>query len=438
MNIVNTKVDDLTHQLTLNIAAEDYAAAEKKKLNDIRRRADFKGFRKGMAPMSLIQKVYGGQALGDAINEIINEQLYGYINDNKLRVVGEPLPSEDQPENEWRSGADFTFKFDVAETKELTFDLGKDDKVPYYNINVTEAAKKEMKQNMLQQAGTLQDAGKAGEEDFVIADLDNGEKKVEGAYIAVRNVEGDAHKLFVGAKPGDQFDVDVNAAFSNETDRASMLKVKKEELAGINPVFHATVKTVRTFVAAVESQETYDRLFGEDKVHSAEEFDQAVAAQLAANYKQEADYRLSKDIRDYLVQKADIQLPDAFLKRWLLHINEGKFTAEQIDADYPGFAADFRWQIVRDYLMGKYGLKVEDKDLREAAEAYVAYQYAMYGMGNVPQELLKGAAENVMKDENQRRRVTESVEEQKVISAVKEVITQAPKKISGEKFRELK
>lgn len=438
MNIVNTKVDDLTHQLTLNIAAEDYAAAEKKKLNDIRRRADFKGFRKGMAPMSLIQKVYGGQALGDAINEIINEQLYGYINDNKLRVVGEPLPSEDQPENEWRSGADFTFKFDVAETKELTFDLGKDDKVPYYNINVTEAAKKEMKQNMLQQAGTLQDAGKAGEEDFVIADLDNGEKKVEGAYIAVRNVEGDAHKLFVGAKPGDQFDVDVNAAFSNETDRASMLKVKKEELAGINPVFHATVKTVRTFVAAVESQETYDRLFGEDKVHSAEEFDQAVAAQLAANYKQEADYRLSKDIRDYLVQKADIQLPDTFLKRWLLHINEGKFTAEQIDADYPGFAADFRWQIVRDYLMGKYGLKVEDKDLREAAEAYVAYQYAMYGMGNVPQELLKGAAENVMKDENQMRRVTESVEEQKVISAVKEVITLAPKKISVEKFRELK
>ena len=438
MNIVNTKVDELTHQLTLNIAAEDYAAAEKKKLNDIRRRADFKGFRKGMAPMSLIQKVYGGQALGDAINEIINEQLYGYINDNNLRVVGEPLPSEDQPENEWRSGADFTFKFDVAETKELTFDLGKDDKVPYYNINVTEAAKKEMKQNMLQQAGTLQDAAKAGEEDFVIADLDNGEKNVEGAYIAVRNVEGDAHKLFLGAKPGDQFDVDINAAFSNETDRASMIKVKKEELAGINPVFHATVKTVRTFVAAVESQETYDRLFGEDKVHSAEEFDQAIAAQLAANYKQEADYRLSKDIRDYLVQKADIELPDAFLKRWLLHINEGKFTAEQIDADYPGFAADFRWQIVRDYLMGKYGLKVEDKDLREAAEAYVAYQYAMYGMGNVPQELLKGAAENVMKDENQMRRVTESVEEQKVISAVKEVITQAPKKISVEKFRELK
>ena len=268
MNIVNTQIDDLNYQLTLEIAAADYAEAEKKKLNEIRRRAEFKGFRKGMVPMSLIQKVYGGQALGDAINDIINEKLYGFIQENNLRVIGEPLPSEDQPENEWKSGSDFTFKFDIAQTKELTFDLTKDDKVPYYNINVTEAAKKEMKENMLRQVGTLEDAAKAGEEDFVIADLDNGEKKVEDAYIAVRNVEGDARKLFLGAKKDDQFDVDVNVAFTNETDRASMLKLKKEELEGMNPVFHVTVKNVRTFVAAKESQDTYDKLFGADQVHN--------------------------------------------------------------------------------------------------------------------------------------------------------------------------
>ena len=438
MNIVNTKIDDLNCQLTLEIAAEDYAAAEKKKLNEIRRKAEFKGFRKGMVPMSLIQRVYGSQALGEAVNDIINEQLYGFIREQNLRVVGEPLPSEDQPENEWKSGSNFTFKFDIAQTKELTFDLGKDDKVPYYVINVTETAKKEMKENMLRQVGSLQDAAAAGEEDFVIADLDNGEKKVEEAYIAVRNVEGEAHKLFVGAKPGDQFDLDINAAFSNETDRAAMIKVKKEELASVNPLFHATVKTVRTFVNAEENQETYDKLFGEDRVHNAEEFDKAVAERLAANYVQEADYRLSKDIRDFLLAKADIQLPDTFLKRWLLRLNEDKFTAEQIEAEYPAFAADFRWQIVRDYLMGKYGLKIEEKDLQEAAEGFVAYQYAMYGMGNVPHELIHEAARNVMKDENQMRRITEGVEEQKVVAAVREAVTLQNKKISVEKFRELK
>ena len=438
MNIVNTKIDDLNYQLTLEIAADDYAAAEKKKLNEIRRKAEFKGFRKGMVPMSLIQRVYGSQALGEAVNDIINEQLYGFIREQNLRVVGEPLPSEDQPENEWKSGSNFTFKFDIAQTKELTFDLGKDDKVPYYVINVTETAKKEMKENMLRQVGSLQDAAAAGEVDFVIADLDNGEKKVEEAYIAVRNVEGEAHKLFVGAKPGDQFDLDINAAFSNETDRAAMIKVKKEELASVNPLFHATVKTVRTFVNAEENQETYDKLFGEDRVHNAEEFDKAVAERLAANYVQEADYRLSKDIRDYLLAKADIQLPDAFLKRWLLRLNEDKFTAEQIEAEYPAFAADFRWQIVRDYLMGKYGLKIEEKDLQEAAEGFVAYQYAMYGMGNVPHELIHEAARNVMKDENQMRRITEGVEEQKVVAAVRAAVTLQNKKISVEKFRELK
>lgn len=438
MNIVNTKIDDLNYQLTLEIAAEDYAAAEKKKLNEIRRKAEFKGFRKGMVPMSLIQKVYGGQALGEAVNDIINEKLYGFIQEQGLRVIGEPLPSEDQPDNEWKSGNAFTFKFDIAQTKELTFELGKDDKLPYYQIGITDIAKQEMKDNMLRQAGTLEDAEAAGEEDFVIADLDNGEKKVEDAYIAVRNVEGEAHGLFVGAKPGDQFDLDVNAAFSNETDRASMIKVGKDELASVNPVFHVTVKTVRTFVNAEENQETYDKLFGEDQVHSAEEFDKAVSERLAANYRQEADYRLSKDIRDYLMEKAAIELPDAFLKRWLLHINEGKFTAEQIEADYPAFSVDFRWQIIRDYLMGKYGLKIEEKDMQEAAESFVAYQYAMYGMGNVPHELIHESAQNILKDRNQLRRISESVEEQKVIAAVKEAVTLQDKKITVEKFRELK
>ena len=438
MNIVNTKIDDLNYQLTLEIAAEDYAAAEKKKLNEIRRKAEFKGFRRGMVPMSLIQKVYGGQALGEAINDIINEKLYGFIQEQNLRVIGEPLPSEDQPDNEWKSGNGFTFKFDIAQTKELTFGLDKDDKVPYYVIGITETAKKEMKDNMLRQVGSLQDAAAAGEDDFVTADLDNGEKKVEDAYIAVRNVEGAARALFIGAKAGDQFDVDINAAFSNETDRAAMIKVNKDELASVNPLFHATVKTVRTFVAAEENQETYDKLFGEDQVHNAEEFDQAVAARLAANYRQEADYRLSKDIRDYLLAKADIALPDEFLKRWLLHINEGKFTAEQIEADYPAFSVDFRWQIVRDYLMGKYDLKIEEKDMQEAAESFVAYQYAMYGMGNVPHELIHESAQNILKDRNQLRRISESVEEQKVIAAVREAVTLEEKKVSVEDFRELK
>lgn len=438
MKLEKNQIDALNLQVTLNVAKEDYEAAEKKLLNERRRTADFKGFRKGMAPMSLIQRVYGEQALVESVNKVLSSGLNDFIKDNNLRIVGEPLASEDQPEIEWKSGNDFTFKFDIATTPEVSFEISKEDKVPYYVINITEEAKKEMKENMLKQAGSLQDGEKAKEEDFVIADMSNGEKSVEGTYISVRNVSGEARKLFIGAKPGDEFDVNVNEAFADETDRASMLKVKKEDLEGLNPVFHVKIVNVKTFVAAEESQEVFDKLFGEGKVHNSEEFDKAVSDKLADNYKQEADYRLSKDLRDYFIKKADIALPEAFLKRWLLQTNEGKFSMEEIEKEFDAFLADFRWQMTRSFIMDKYGLKIEEKDMQEAAEAYVAYQYAMYGMGDVPQDMISNSAKQVLTDERQVRNIAENVETQKVISALKENISLQNKKISVEKFRELK
>lgn len=438
MNIIKNQIDDLNYQVTMEIEAADYQPAEKKMLAERKRNADFKGFRRGMAPMSLIQRVYGEQALAEAVNEVISDNLNNFIKENNLHVVGEPLASEDQPQNEWKSGNNFTFKFDIAQTSELTFEVGKEDKVPVYNIEVTEVAKNEMKQNMLRQVGSMQDGEIAGEEDFIIADLSNGEVKADDVYIAIRNIEGKAHKKFVGCKAGSNLTIDINEAFTNETDRAAMIKVKKEELANIDPKFKVSVKTVKTFVPAEENQETYDRLFGKDSVHNSDEFDKAVEARLTENYKQEADYRLSKDIQDYLVKKADIKLPEAFLKRWLFKVNDGKFTMEDIEKEFDMFLADFRWQLVREYLMKKFDLKVEDKDLHDAAEAYVAYQYAMYGMGNVPHELIHEAAHRVMGDERQMRQIEENVESQKVFTAVKGVISTTKKKITVEKFRELK
>ena len=322
MNIVKNQIDDLNLQLTIEVAHADYAENEKKELNKCRRTAEFKGFRKGMVPMSLIQKVYGERVLVDSVNRILSDAINGFIKDNNIKMVGEPLPSADQAELEWKSGNDFTFRFDIATASEVNFELGKDDKITYYNIEVSDIAKKEMKDNLLRQFGSLVDAETAGEEDFVIVDFSQEGRNVEGAYVAVRNVAGDAKAKFAGAKVGDQFDVNVNEAFTDETDRAYMLKVKKEELAGIAPEFHVTVKEVKTFAPAEENQENYDKIFGEDKVHNSEEFDKAVEERLVENYKQESDYRLSKDIRDYLMKKADVKVPEAFMKRWLLSINE--------------------------------------------------------------------------------------------------------------------
>ena len=437
MNVTKNQIDDLNIELTIAISAEDYAEKEKKRLSAYRKNADFKGFRKGMVPASIVKKLYGDQALYEAINSVIGEQLDKFIKDNNLNILGEPLPSESQKENEWKSGNDFEFKFDLGLSPAIDIELGKDDKLTRHKIEVSPKAVADTKAEMLRQYGSLQEGEDAGEEDYVIADFRQGDKASEGAYVAVSKVEGDAKAKFVGAKSGDTFDVNVNEAFVNETDRSSMLKVSKDELAALDPVWNVTVVNVKTFVPAEENQETYDKIFGEGVVKTAEEFEAKVAERIQNSYNQESDYKLSQDIQAYLVKKADVKLPEAFLKRWLYENNKEKFTMEQVEKDFDAFLKDFRWQLVRESLMKKFDLKIDDKDMLDAAKGFAAYQYAMYGMPNVPEQLLSEAAVELLKDERRHRNLVESVESEKVISAVKEVITISNRKITEENFRAL-
>ncbi|MCQ2156488.1 MAG: trigger factor family protein [Bacteroidales bacterium] len=329
MEVKSKKIDVLNQELTINVLAADYVAIEKKKIAERKRTAEFKGFRKGMVPESLIRRVYGDQALADAVNEVVGSALESYITENKLNILGEPLASEKQPEVEWKTGNDFTFLFDIALSPEVNVDVVKEDSVPQYAITIAAKDKEKMAESL---------------------------KKY--------------------------------------------YEEKKEE-------------------------------------KSAEDIDKEVETRLADQYKQESEWRLTKDIRDYFVKKAALTLPEDFLKRWLFVANNGKFTKEDIEKEFAGFAEDFKWQMVRGFLMKKYELKVEDKDIQEAAEAFVAYQYAMYGIGNVPPEMIKEAAQNVFNDSKQVERLVEQVEDQKVLAKIKETITIKSKKISSEKFREL-
>ena len=435
MKLEQNRIDDLNLELTLTVAPEDYEANRKKRLNDYRKKADFKGFRKGMVPMSLVEKMYGPQALGDSVNDAVATQLNDFIKENNLRVLGEPLPSEDQPETVWVAGNEFTFKFDIAENPEISFELSKEDEVTYYTITVTEAAKNEMKDNLLRQYGSLEEGEAAKEEDFIIVDFEQGETKVEGTYVALRNVAEAARASFVGVKAGDVLDVNVNEAFENETDRASMLKVSKDELATLDPMFKMTVKNVKTFVNAPLTEETFEKIFG---VKTEAEFDAKVEERIRAEYAQEADFRFSKDAKEYLLEKANVTVAENFLKRWIFVINEGKFTMEDIEKDWPLFIVDYKWQMVRGYLMEKYNVQIEEADLLASAKGFAAYQFAMYGMNNVPEEQLEAFAKNILSQEEQGRRILDQVENEKIFAAVREVVSLKKKKISVEKFRELK
>lgn len=330
MNVIDRKIDDLNLELTLEIAASDYAEAERKKLAERRRTAEFKGFRKGMVPASMIKRVYGDQCLVESVNEVISTELDKYITTKKLHILGEPLSSESQPEVEWKDGGDFTFMFDIALSPEVKVTVESTDEIPSYNVTIAAKDKNDMISSM---------------------------KKY--------------------------------------------YEEKKEE-------------------------------------KSDEDIEKEVTERLKEQYKNEAEWRLSKDIRDYFVKKVDLKLPEDFLKRWLYTANEGKYSKEDIENEFPSFAEDFKWQMVRGYLMKEYRFKVTEKDLHQAAEEYVSYQYAMYGLANVPKDLIQDAVVNMLNDRKQIERLSEQVEEKKVMARIKETVTLKPTRISVTKFRELK
>ena len=329
MKVLENRIDDLNLELTIEVEAADYAEIERKKLAERRRTADFKGFRKGNVPASMIKRVFGEQCLVESVNQVISQALDKHITDNSLRILGEPLSSEKQPEVEWVDGNNFSFVFDLGLYPELNFEVVKEDKVPSYEISVEDKDKATMTENL---------------------------KKY--------------------------------------------YEEKKEE-------------------------------------KSDEDIAKEASERLESQYKNEAEWRLSKDIRDYFVNKAAVSLPEEFLKRWLLVANAGKITKEDVDKEFDGFLADFKWQLVRGYLMKKFELKIEENDIREAAKAFVTYQYAMYGLGNVPEEMINEAVVNVLQDQKQVERMVEQVEDSKVMAKIKEIITIKATKITSEKFRAL-
>ena len=437
MKVTKNQVDDLTMNVTIALDKTDWAEPRKKKLNEFRRTADIRGFRRGMAPMGLIEKLHGGQALAEAVNTLVTDALNGFIEENKLNVLGEPLPSEKQSDNNWDNPDVFTFDFDLAVAPELNLTVTADDKIPYYTVTVTKAALEDYRHGLLKQFGQLESGEAAKEDDFVIADFVSGDQKIEGSYVSLRGMADDVKKEFVGLKKGDTRPVDIVKSFPNEADRAAMFHVKKEELETLPAEWTMTVNDVKTFVDAPLTQKTFDQIFGEGACKDEAEFDAKVKERLQEEYARESDYRFMIDAKEYLIDKAAIQLPDAFMKRWIKFANDDKFTMEQIEAEYDLFAKDFRWNMIRTKIMKDQDMKVSKDDVMKQAMSMASYQFAMYGMQNVPEEHLTKYAEQLLGDRQQAERIIEKVEDDLVLNWIRSTATVEKKKISLEKMREL-
>jgi len=439
MKVTQKNIDDLTLILTLNIEQSDYAEKQKKTLNDYRRKAEIKGFRKGMAPMSFIEKMHGRSALLDAVNALVSDGLNNYITDNKLNVIGEPLPNEtEQKPIDWDNATEFEFVFDLAITPKVDIKLSAQDKIPYYEVAISDEEKNKYKSNLLKQYGQLGVADSVEEDDFLIADLIRGETKIEGTYISLRSIEDDKiKKEFTGKKAGDEFAIDINAAFANESDRAALLKIKKEDLASIDPNYTVVIKEIKRFADAEQNQELFDKIYGAGVVNSVEEFDAKLVEKMKSEFAQESDYRFMLDARTALIEKAAIEVPEQFLKRWLFTANDGKFTMEEIEKDFALFLQDFRWQMIRQFIIKEQNIQITKENLLDHAKKLANYQFAMYGLQNAPEEQIVKYAESLLANEKESRRIYEKVDDELVIDYVKSVVSLDKREISLDELQKL-
>lgn len=425
MNITKKQIDDLSLQVHVLVEEADYSEKVKKALQDIRRNLDLKGFRKGMVPLGLVQKMYGKSTLLEQVQAVVSEGLNDYMEKEAIHIIGEPLGSEDQEPSDWDNDKEFSFSFDLMLAPQVNVALGKDVHIPYVRKKVTDKQVEEYKKGLLDQHGTMQEVEKVEREDFLKVNMQQGEQSVENTYLNLKTVDKlKDKKPFIGKTVGESVEADISVLLPKEADRVALFQAKPEEWQEPeNPVFTFVVKEIKRFVQAEENQQLYDKLYGPDVVTTSDAFVERIKEQLERNNEGESDYHFAQEVKKTLVEKAAIQLPENLLKRWLYEGNEGKFTMEQIEKDFPAFLEDFRWQLVRGAVMKQGDLKIEKEDMMESALVMARYQFAMYGMPNVPDEHLVTFAESMLGNEKEARNLYERAEENKVISYIRENVT---------------
>jgi len=425
MNITKKQIDDLSVQVTVSVQPNDYVEKVKKALNDTRRKLEIKGFRKGMVPMGIVQKMYGRSVLLEQVNTLMSEALNKYMEDEGIHIIGEPLASEDQEKIDWENAQEFAFSFDLMLAPVIDIKIDETLHMPLYKKAVTEKDKEEYIKGLLSQNGTMNDAEKVEKEDFLKVDLIQGETEVKDSYLNLKSVAKlKDKKLLIGKSAGDEVEADLQVLFPKAVDRAALLKVKEDELAKFeNNVFTVKINEIKRFSEAEENQALYDKLYGEGNVTNHEQFMEKIAGQIEQNNSSESNYRFGNDVRKLLLEKTAVRLPENLLKRWLYEGNDGKFTMEQIEKDFPAFLDDFRWQLVREYIMKTCEIKVEKDDMVQSAVAMARYQFAMYGLNDVRDELLVKYAESMLSNEKEARNLYERAEDNKVISYIREHVT---------------
>ena len=444
MNIVRKDLDQNNAILTLQIEKADYAEKVAKSLREYSKKANIPGFRPGKIPAGLIQKMYGKAMVAEEINKIVSDELYKYISDNKINLLGEPLPNEtEQKVIDFNTQEEFEFLFDIALAPVFEVELSAKDKIDFYSIAVSD----EMIENQVKSYTSRY--GKYIQEEVVEAnDMLKGELleladgkvnesgiKVTDAVLTPSVMVDEAIKTqFIGAAKGAVIVFNPSKAFENEAEISTLLKISKDEVKNVNSDFQFTIQGITRYHESEIDQEFFDKIYEPGTVTTEEEFRAKIKTNIEESLISDSDYKFGVDAQKVLLEKyKDLVFPDVFLKRWVLATNKN-LTEETLEEDFPKMIEDLKWQLIKDKLVKNFEIKVENEDVEDYAKKITKAQFAQYGMVGMDDELISNYAKDMLKKEETLKGIVDRVVHNKVYNSVKQVVTIKTKNVTIEEF----
>jgi len=447
MNINRENIDDLNAVLKVEIVKADYSEKVESVLRDYRKKANIKGFRPGMVPIDLIRKMYGKAVRIDEINKIVSENIHKYLVDEKLEILGDPLPKTGDQENiNFEIQDDFTFSFDIGLAPAVELNINKTNKLDLYDIIIDEKMKNDYADNYARRFGEFRKSDVTGDKDIlkgkVEAVNEDGQPaengfSAENSTLAVDIIkDNDIKNEFTGKKENDSVIFDIRKAFPNNNEIAGLLQKKREEVENLEGSFRFTITEISRFYPAELNAELFNRIYGEGVVNTEEEFMKKIEEEISASLKKETEFKLKQDLRKLTIEKTAIPLPEEFLKKWLLRVNENTY-GEQIEKEFDSFRDDLKWQLIKNKVARDKEIKITEEDLLKEAENITRYQFRQYGLFYATDEQISNYARETLKKEEDAKRIADKILEDKVLDNLKELVKLEEKKVTAEEFNRL-
>lgn len=448
MDIQFEKIGKVSGEITINMVKADYEANVNKALKDLGKKVQMPGFRPGHVPASLVKKMYGVQAKADEVNKLLQDSLFDFIKTKKINMLGEPLSSDKQTPQDIEKQDDFTFIFDIAIAPKFKAELGEDDTIDYYDIEVSDDTITKQLGAMQQQAGHPESVDAYEDRDILrgtLAELDeNGQPKENGIVVETASLmpsyfqNDDQKKIFEGAKKNDVITFNPTTAYNeNEAELSSLFKIERDDVKEHTGDFSFQVNEISRFVPASLDQEFFDKVFGKDEVKSEDEARTKIKESINELQKNDSDYKFLLDVRAYAENKVGtLEFPDELLKKIMKANNKDK-DDKFIEDNYAKSIEELKWSLIKDQLAKANKIKVNDKDVKEAAIQAARFQFAQYGMNNIPDEYLENYAQEMLKHQEQVNSLIERCVDQKLSEALKSVVKLNHKSISQEDFAKM-